>query len=242
MLPDLQHLIHLQQLDNATDDALRGLDELPARDSELDARLTAAEARLSEVRARMAASQGARRELEKELAAVQGRLSKYKDQLMEVKTNKEYQAMQNEIATAEREVRSREDRILERMEEQEELSRDVKEAENVLTEEQAAVAAERRTLAEQKSGLESQIARLVAERDTLRPKVGAEALRLFDHIQRQRKGIAIVEARDGHCSLCHVRLRPQVFNEIRRNEKLIQCDSCMRLLYFVPGAGQSAAS
>jgi hypothetical protein len=242
LLADLAHLIQLQQLDNAVDDARRALEELPGRHSALDARIAETEGRVNEVKERLAESQAARRELEKELAAVQSRLSKYKDQLMEVKTNKEYQAMQNEIATADREVRSREDRILERMEEQEDLTRALKEAENALKQEQAAVAAERRSLDEDKARLDTDIGRLAADREALRPKIGGDALRLFDHLARQRRGIAIVEAREGHCSFCHVRLRPQVFNEIRRNEKLIQCDSCMRLLYFAPSAGQHAAS
>jgi predicted nucleic acid-binding Zn-ribbon protein len=242
MLPDLEHLIHLQQLDDATEEARRTLDELPARSASLDARLADAEGRLNDAKQRMAASQGVRRELDKELASVQGRLTKYKDQLMEVKTNREYQAMQTEIATAEREVRSREDRILENMEEAEALTRLLKEAEGALREEQTAIAAERAALAAQKTGLESDLERLAAERQALRGRIGSDALRLFDYIARQRKGIAVVEAREGHCSICHVRLRPQVFNEIRRNEKLIQCESCHRLLYYASGVGQSAAS
>ena len=35
---------------------------------------------------------------------------------------------------------------------------------------------------------------------------------------------------------CHVKLRPQIFNEVRRNDSLIQCDSCSRILYHVPAA------
>ena len=54
---------------------------------------------------------------------MQARLSKYKEQLMEVKTNKEYQAMQKEISVAEQAVRAHEDRLLERMEEAETLAR-----------------------------------------------------------------------------------------------------------------------
>jgi uncharacterized protein len=47
-----------------------------------------------------------------------------------------------------------------------------------------------------------------------------------------RKGIAVAEARDGLCSVCHVRLRPQIYNEVRRNESLHQCESCTRILYY----------
>lgn len=242
MLVDLQHLIHLQQLDNASEEARRRLDELPSRHAALDARAAEADARVAEAKQRLNAAQGARRELEKQLAEVQGRLSKYKDQLMLVKTNKEYQAMQHEIATAERDVRTREDRILEHMEVAETETRVVKDAEALARQEHAEIAAGRQAIEREKVELEAAIERLAREREALRPKVGGEALRLFDHLGKQRKGVAIVEARGGHCTFCHVRLRPQVFNEIRRNDKIVQCDSCLRILYYEERAGEAAGA
>jgi predicted nucleic acid-binding Zn-ribbon protein len=242
MLPDLDHLVHLQSLDNASDVARRELEELPARHAELDTRLQEAQARVAETKQRLADAQTARRELERDLAAVQSRLSKYKDQLMQVKTNKEYQAMQHEIATAEHEVRSREDRILEQMEVSEIETKVMKEAETVLREAEASVEAERKALDARRGTLEDTISRLSTEREALRRKVGGEALRLFDHLASHR-GVAVAEARDGHCTICHVRLRPQVFNEIRRNDRIVQCDSCLRVLYYVlPVAGEATGS
>ncbi len=59
----------------------------------------------------------------------------------------------------------------------------------------------------------------------------------------KRQGIVVAEAKDGICTICHVRLRPQVFNEVRRNEAIIHCDSCQRILYFVAApASQPQAS
>ena len=58
---------------------------------------------------------------------------------------------------------------------------------------------------------------------------------LFEQVAKVRKGIAVTTAtRDGLCSVCHVRLRPQVFQQIRANDQVIQCDSCQRILYYVP--------
>ena len=59
-------------------------------------------------------------------------------------------------------------------------------------------------------------------------------LAIYDTGYSRRQGIAAAEAKDGICTICHVRLRPQVFNEVRRNEAIVQCDSCQRILYFVP--------
>ena len=57
-------------------------------------------------------------------------------------------------------------------------------------------------------------------------------------MSQRRNGVAVAEARDGICTICHVRLRPQVFNTVRRNEEIVQCDSCNRILYFVPAAAR----
>jgi predicted nucleic acid-binding Zn-ribbon protein len=59
-------------------------------------------------------------------------------------------------------------------------------------------------------------------------------LALFDQVSRAHRGSVAAEARDGHCTACHVRLRPQVFNDVRRGDRLIQCESCQRILFVVP--------
>src|SRR6186997_3300719 len=115
MHSDLQHLIELQDLDLAAERARRRIAEVPVAQQALDIRVAEKNAAVAAVKARIAADQTIRREVEKELAAVQSRLSKFKGQLMEVKTNKEYQAMQKEMAVAEHEVRSHEDRLLDHM-------------------------------------------------------------------------------------------------------------------------------
>lgn len=240
MHSDLQHLIQLQGLDLAVERSHRRIAELPAAQQALEARLAERAAAVTAVRDRITASQNARRAIEKDLAVVQGRLSRFKDQLMEVKTNKEYQAMQKEIATAEAEVRGFEDRLLERMEEADTLAAEAKAAEAGLKAEQAEVAKEQKALNEERAALERDVERLAGERRTVAGGLSAAALALFDHISRQRKGVALSEARDGTCTQCHVRLRPQVFNEVRRNDSLIQCDSCNRILYFVPSAAGTA--
>jgi hypothetical protein len=232
--PDLEHLIQLQQLDLQIDHARRRIDEIPQVQQGLEAKLADQQAAVAGIRDRLTASQTARRDIEKEVAAIQGRLSKYKDQLMEVKTNKEYQAMQKEIVTAEEAVRSHEDHILDRMEEAEGLGRDLKAAEAELKRQQEEIVRERQTLHDEAQALERGAGEASAARAALARQLSPEALALFEHVSRQRKGLAVAEARNGHCMVCHVRLRPQVFNEVRRNEALIQCDSCLRILYFAP--------
>ncbi|HVL67158.1 MAG TPA: C4-type zinc ribbon domain-containing protein [Vicinamibacterales bacterium] len=241
MLPDLQHLIHLQELDLAIERCRRRIAEIPGLQQALEARIAARRADVQAVKDRITATGTSRREIEKEVAAVQSRLSKYKDQLMAVKTNKEYQAMQSEIATAEGLVRSQEDRLLDLMEVSEKEAADLAAAEAALKADQAAVTAEHAALEAEKTTQDAECQRLTAERGRVVSQISRDALAIFERVAHGRKGIAVAEAKDGLCVECHVRLRPQVFNEVRRNEKLIQCDSCTRILYYVPPAAAQPA-
>jgi predicted nucleic acid-binding Zn-ribbon protein len=127
------------------------------------------------------------------------------------------------------------------MEEAEGLSRDLKEAEAELKRQHAEVAAERKVLSEEATALEQAIGQHSSERGQVAGELSPAALALFEHVAKARRGLAVAEARDGLCTVCHVRLRPQVFNEVRRNDALIQCDSCQRILYFVPAATSEAS-
>ena len=234
MNPDIQHLIRLQQLDSEIDSARRRIGEIPAVQEALAARLEQATAAVAAAKERLTASLTERKVIENEVASIQTRLSKYKGQLLELKTNKEYTTMLHEIATAESAIRSQEDRVLERMEEAEIITGEVKAAEAELKTQQAAIATERKALDAEATGLQGTADEKSAARGEAAKALSPEALKLFDYVAKARKGLAVAEARDGGCTVCHVRMRPQMFNEVRRGENLVQCESCLRILYFVP--------
>jgi predicted nucleic acid-binding Zn-ribbon protein len=238
MHADLTNLIRLQELDNKVDAARRTIGDAPTKIVAIEAGIAAKLAALDAARQQLADNKTMRGGVEKELSVVQGRLSRYKDQLMAVKTNKEYQAMQHEIATAESEVRRFEDQLLELMLQADELTAAVKEAERTLASENAAAENDRRELELTRTTLEQELQRLAAARAELVAQTGAQAIALFDHVAKSRGPLVVAEARDGLCTVCHVRLRPQVFNDVRRNDSLIQCESCHRILYFVPAAAR----
>jgi predicted nucleic acid-binding Zn-ribbon protein len=232
--PDLQHLLQLQELDLTAERHRRRVAEIPQLQAALDARLAERNAAVDGVKARVAACQAGRRDVEKDLAVVQGRLSKYKNQLMEVKTNKEYQAMQKEMSVAEQEISDLETRMLERMEEADGLAIELKQAETALKSAQSDIARDRQELESERGRVADDLQRATEARAKLAAELPREALAIFDRIAHGRRGLAMAEARDGLCTVCHVRLRPQVFNEVRRNAGIVQCDSCTRILYFVP--------
>jgi predicted nucleic acid-binding Zn-ribbon protein len=232
--PDLERLIRLQALDTEAADARKAQTAIPETQRALDQKLEGARSALAAAKDRLAANQTDRRALEKDLSAVNTRLSRYKDQLMEVKTNREYTAMQHEIETAQGEVKRLEDLMLERMLEADELTAGVKAAEDGLKAAEAQIAKESAELDVQLKQAAVTLERALGERTSLVTELPPGIVSTYDSVARSRKGIAVAIAKDERCSQCQVRLRPAVFQQIRHNDHIVQCDSCQRILYFVP--------
>src|SRR5687768_12478050 len=104
MLPELERLIRLQEIETRVAEARKRIADAPAEIAALDAKLTASRDAVAAAREAASHNQTTRRNLDRDLLAAQQRLSKYKEQLMEVKTNAEYHAMQHQISAASAEV------------------------------------------------------------------------------------------------------------------------------------------
>ncbi len=235
MSPELEGLIKLQQIETAIAEHRARIAAHPQRLADADARLGAADQAVTDATDRLKASQEARRTLEKDAAVYQGRLSKFKDQLSAVKTNREYQAMQHEIETAQKDLGAAEEKVIERMVEGDTLSAEVKAAEASRATMRKAIEAEKAALAQELVDVERQLAEATSARAAIIAGIGKDLLARFEQVARVRKGVAIsATTRDGLCEACHVRLRPPVFQQVRANNSIVQCDSCQRILYYVP--------
>jgi len=242
MHADLERLITLQRIDSSIHGSEHRLADEPARIKALDARLDEARQQVSGARERIAQNTAARRDIEKDVVLHQGRLSKFRDQAMNVKTNQEYHAIQHEIAFAQNEIKTHEDRMLERMVEADELTAALKLAESGLKTAEKEVEAEKRAIAIEHDELRACVDALKRERTGVIGSLAPDALNVFELVSKRRNGVAMAEAKDGICTICHVRLRPQVFNTVLKNEAVIQCDHCQRILYFVPSAPATGAA
>jgi predicted nucleic acid-binding Zn-ribbon protein len=234
MNADLERVIALQKVDSAAHEADRRLADEPERLKAMETKLEAARQHLDTTKAHLTDNQNARRVIEKDVAMHQGRLSKFREQAMAVKTNQEYHAIQHEIAFAQTEIKTLEDKILELMVEADDLTAAVKRAEGALAADQKAAEADKRALIAEQAELKGLLDRLHTDRARIVAALDPKVLALFELVSRRRHGVAVAEARDGICTICHVRLRPQVFNTVLRNEEIIQCDTCLRILHFVP--------
>jgi len=241
MHPSLEHLIRLQQLETDAGERKRRLTDLPARVTEADAAVAAARAAREAVAAQVAENTAARRSADKDLGVIQARLTKYKDQLMEVKTNKEYTTMQHEIATAEENVRTFEDQILTLMMQADELTAAVKAADAAVAAEDKKAAGVRGEVEAERSRLEAELAGLSTTRAEVEAKMSPQYVRLFNDGVATRRGVAVSPIRDGHCQACQVTVRPQQIMQARKGDDIVLCESCKRILYVPPPAPAAAA-
>jgi predicted nucleic acid-binding Zn-ribbon protein len=178
--------------------------------------------------------------IDKDLAAVQQRQGKYKDQLMQVKTNDEFRAMQHQIDAAAAEVGVQEEKILINMMEADEINAAIKKAEAALKAAQAKVGTERGAIEQDVKVQQGVVTECAASREAL--IAGLNDRGLVDTFARIAKvrGTAVARAEGERCTVCQVRLRPVVFVSVLKNDSIVQCESCNRILYFIPPAAPAA--
>jgi len=231
MNQDLKQLIRLQAIDLAIQELRTRIDKFPGISKALDEKLRSAQAALESAKERAKSNQGNRKKLESEIGSIESKISKYRDQMMAVKTNDEYRALQHEIEHAQNAIRKIEDDILNLMMDAESSQGDIKAAEARLKEDQQKVDQERKQLTEQNQHDLSALESYLKERKEIETSISSELLPRYERVRKARGGIAVAAARNEVCEICQVRIRPQVFQEIRRNDQIIACDACQRILY-----------
>jgi len=234
MLVDVSAAVRLQELDQRAAELTREISALPKHIAEIEKKLESHQRRLEADRAALAANQKERRKLEGDIQLLEQKISKLKDQMLQAKTNEQYRAFQNEISYGEHEIRKHEDRILDLMAESEPLEKNVKEAEQALKEEKAEVEREKQQARERTEADKKALAEIGAARQAAVASMTPGVYAIYERLRKHKGGIAVAEAVDGGCSACHIALRPQVLQDLKRGDQLLTCDSCGRILYFVP--------
>jgi hypothetical protein len=124
-----------------------------------------------------------------------------------------------------------EDQILALMEEVEALARALEAAKTRLQGDQRTVAAERVQLGALNAADTKTLDAYLEERATLDKEIQEDVLDRYERVRKFRGGTGVAPARDEACVICNVRMRPQIFQDVRRNETIITCESCGRILY-----------
>ena len=232
MNPTLAALVALQALDTAADAARRRLADLPAAEREIEATVARAQADVDACRTELAENQAARRAFEKDVAAIDTRLARFDDHKAAVKTNQEYTALLHEIAGAKAEKDAVEEQILMKLEEADAITARLKAADAALAGAKRDADTARQALASERQALDAELARIEDERRGAVTSVEAATLARYEQLLKQRRMIAVAVVHAEVCEACHVRLRPAIAQQVRRNDSIVQCDSCQRILYF----------
>ena len=228
---DLKQLIRLQSIDLSIQELRARIDKFPGISKALDEKLKSAQVGLESAKEKTKNNQASRKKLETEIGTVEGKISKYRDQMMSVKTNDEYRALQHEIEHAQNGIRKLEDEILNLMLEAETAQANIKTAEARLKEDQVMVNDERKKLEEENKRDLAALDGYLKERKEIQTAVSDDLLLQYERVKKHRGGIGVGPARNEVCEICQVRIRPQVFQMIRKNDQIIACDACQRILY-----------
>jgi predicted nucleic acid-binding Zn-ribbon protein len=234
MLPDVKQAIRLQDIDNRLAELSREIAALPVHIAEIEKRMRSHERRLDADRAALAANQKERKQREGDIQMQEQKVSKLKDQMLQAKTNEQYRAFQHEIEYCQREIRKFEDRILELMSESEPLEKNVKAAEIALQAERTQVESEKNSARERTAADKKAAAELQSERAAIVKEMTLGVYQRYEKVRAARRGVAVAEAVDGRCSVCHMALRPQFFQDLKKGDQVMTCESCSRILFYNP--------
>jgi predicted nucleic acid-binding Zn-ribbon protein len=215
MAPDLKLVLRLQDLDTRIRELQREIATLPKHIAEIEKALESHVRKLEADRAALAANQRERRNHEATIQDLERKTSKFRDQMVGSKiTNDQYKAFQKEIEYCQKEIRTAEDQILSLMEESERLERTIKASETALAAEKLKVAQESQQARARTAEDEKFLAEVMGERQTVVPELTPAVYAAYERIRAKRGALAVAEAADGRCSVCHLSLRPQLFQEV----------------------------
>ena len=234
MLQDLALALRLQALDRKIAGLENEIATLPKHVAEVEKRLEAHTRRLEADRAALSANQRDRKKLEGDIQIHQQKISKLRHQILQAKTNEQYRAFQNEIGYIENEIRKTEDRILDFMEQSEPLEKNVKTAEVNLKKEQQDVEREKARAREHTAADQKELGERRAERSSIVEQMDAKLYANYERIRKKTKNTAIADATEGRCDACQIALRPQFFQDLRKGEQIMFCESCGRILTYNP--------
>ncbi len=169
---------------------------------------------------------------EKEIRELENQLSRRKRRLLEIKNNREYQACLKEVDSIKREIKEKEDQLLELMGNLEALSEEIESGEKELDTKKKEYEEKRKELEGMARDLEKKLKAFDVERKKISKKIDPGLLKKFNFIKDKRNGIAVAAVDNGVCQVCHMNIPPQTFIELQKNERMHNCPNCQRFIYW----------
>ncbi len=240
----LKELLELQGVDTRLNAVRARLATFPKRLAELHARIEGSRAALDKSKESHSTTLKDRKRYELDVEQWKEKVRKYKDQSFQVKTNEAYKVLQHEVEMAETEIAKAEDRLLEQMVSGEQYDGQVKSAEKSFKQVEEQIGAARAEIETEKAVAEKDLAQLEGERAKVVKAIPEDLLDHYQRIAKKHGGVAVAEVRGEACAACGARIRPHVFQILRREDtaELYHCELCTRILYYIePVTVQAAA-
>ena len=173
-----------------------------------------------------------RKEHELEFAANAEAVKKLQGQLYSLKTNKEFQTMQQQISDTKADGAVIEESILISYEESDKIKAQIDQENLKLKEEEKIFLDQKKKVEERIKEIDTRLGQLGAQRKQVTPGIDQKMLSEYERILHSRDGLAIVMIKDNSCGGCHMLLPPQVINLIKMYEEVITCEVCNRILFI----------
>lgn len=225
-------LVELQRLDSQILKLEDELGAIPERIRELEGVFNEKSADLKKHENNVKELQLKRKEKEGELQTKEETIKKYTSQMYQVKTNKEYTALQEEIGRVKADNSLIEEAILKIFDQVDAENKEIASQKEFLKKEEAAMAQEKKELDADTLRIKADADKLKTTRGELAAKVDQKILARYDRILANKDGLAVVPIVGESCQGCFGRMPAQVINEVRMKSAVICCENCTRILYF----------
>ncbi|MFN0124789.1 MAG: zinc ribbon domain-containing protein [Blastocatellia bacterium] len=232
MNPELSQLLSLQEIDIEIKRLNQELTTLPTRREELERQFETSAGELLALRQEYEDALAEKQRLESSLETEQNKHEKFKADLMKATNEREYTTAVREIDITKKTIGSLETDILKFMDTLEKIEVRAKESSPRLDALRAETDQQIAEITKAVAGHNERMKVLTTARGKSLETLGREARATYERVSKMRSGLALAEARDYTCTGCRMKIRPQIFNELRRADSVITCESCGRILYF----------
>lgn len=232
MNPTLEKILILQDRDLRLSRLREEAERIPLEEAEIDRRLEQATTGTEQAKEEAKHIESERKKLELEADSKRAQVDKYKNQLLGIKNNDQFHALQHEITAFEADIRRIEDTELELMEKYEGAQMRARQAQaqtKTLTQQ---IEEQRRHLKEKSTAIEKQAQELQQDRTKLVGEIEEDVLTRYERIARSKGGEALVRISGGLCLGCHLKLTAQEIHNTQRGTELVTCTNCGRILYW----------
>lgn len=228
----LSLLIRLQECDSMLAGLSAKKNSLPEKLQQIDEEFQRFKENISQSAMRYEKLKTEREENELKVKKISEAMARSKEKLLDVKTNKEYQAMLKEIETAETSLGGLESQIIILLEEMDELSVQVKQDQETLKQAEKNYLDDKKIIEEKLSSFDAESDEWNRKRSALQKNIPEDLLALYEKIRKRNQGVGVIPVWKAVCSGCHMNIPPQLYNELQRSSDLLSCPSCHRIMYF----------